>query len=83
MTRLPPLRFRRDRLERLRTRQRLTITALARQANTSKGYVCDIANDKRAPSAQIIRRLADALGVRASYLSPDLSDEVADVPAAS
>jgi len=46
----------------------LTLAALAERAGVSKGYLSTIENGKSEPTASIIARLSEALGVSCDWL---------------
>src|ERR1700688_2617872 len=57
-----------ERVRELRDRQRLTQEDLAERSDISKGFLSDIENDKRNPSAEYLLRIANALGASMDYL---------------
>lgn len=63
----PPQTFG-QRLRWVRQYENLSLEQLADQCDMSKGFLCDIENDKRCPSAERLFRLATVLGVTMDYL---------------
>lgn len=57
-----------DRLQRLRQERRLSQRRLAQLADVTPAYVSKIESGERQPSLSVVRALAGALGVSASYL---------------
>ncbi|HEY0512945.1 MAG TPA: helix-turn-helix transcriptional regulator [Thermoanaerobaculia bacterium] len=57
-----------ERVRELRERQRLTQEQLAERSGISKGFLSDLENHKRNPSAEYILRIANALGASVDYL---------------
>ncbi len=68
-----------ERVVQLRSDQELTQSALAKKIGTSQSAIAQIEAGERNPSYDMIRKLAEALGVTPSYLLgadvEELSDE--------
>lgn len=59
------------RLKDLRTRQSLSIKALADKAGVSPGLICQIENDKTVPLLNTLEKIASCLGADSSYFLLD------------
>lgn len=81
--RLPPLPIRGDEIRRVRIERRLTVTALAAKAHTSKSVISALENGQRGCSDAMLARIARALRVRRDTLIGKPAPEVPDVRAAS
>lgn len=55
----------------IRTKDGHSLSSLARAADMSLGYLSDLENGKREPSATITKKLADTLKVPVSVLQKD------------
>jgi transcriptional regulator with XRE-family HTH domain len=62
-----------DRIREIREKRGLTQEKLAKMANISKGFLCDVENNKRNIGSQGILSIANSLGASVDYL---LSGEV-------
>lgn len=61
------------RIRQTRTQKGITLQELSERSGLSKGFICQLENDKASPSLQALERLSAALGVPIAYLF--LSDD--------
>src|SRR5690606_6240472 len=57
-----------ERVADLRTRKGMLQKDLAEQAAVSVGFLSEVENDRRTPGAEVLLRIADALGASLDYL---------------
>lgn len=58
-----------DKIRRLRKEKKLTLDELAKQTDSSKGYIWELENrDTRKPSAEKLMKIADVLDVTTEFL---------------
>ncbi|MGW1675963.1 helix-turn-helix domain-containing protein [Saccharopolyspora sp. NPDC002376] len=62
-------------LQVIRSKDGLSLQALARLANVSAGHLSDLEQGNRQPTAPLIKRIALALNVPVSVLEPSPRDE--------
>lgn len=63
------------RLKQLRHKNKYSLRRLAKTAGISHSYICDIEHGRSEPSLETLRKIANALNVKAEFF---LSDMVAD-----
>ncbi|MGE5674710.1 MAG: cupin domain-containing protein [Mycobacterium leprae] len=56
------------RIRQTRTQKGITLQELADKSGLSKGFICQLENDKASPSLQALEKLAGSLGVSLAYL---------------
>ncbi|HEY3364541.1 MAG TPA: cupin domain-containing protein [Symbiobacteriaceae bacterium] len=56
------------RIRQTRTQKAITLQELSERSGLSKGFICQLENDKASPSLQALEKLAQALGVSIAYL---------------
>ena len=65
-----------DKIRRLRKEKKLTLEELAKQTDSSKGYIWELENrDTRKPSAEKLMKIADVLDVTTEFLLDDKRSE--------
>ncbi len=64
-----------DRIREVREKVGKTQAELADAAEVSKGFLCDVENNKRNVSAQVLLRIANSLGASLDYLLRGPNDE--------
>lgn len=57
-----------SRIRQTRTTKAITLQELSDRSGLSKGFICQLENDKASPSLQALDKLAQALGVSIAYL---------------
>lgn len=57
-----------SRIRQTRTQKAITLQALAERSGLSKGFLCQLENDKASPSLQALEKLAAGLSVPVAYL---------------
>ncbi|MFZ5826839.1 MAG: cupin domain-containing protein [Bacillota bacterium] len=62
-----------NRIRQTRTQKGITLQELSDRSGLSKGFICQLENDKASPSLQALERLSSSLGVPIAFLF--LSDE--------
>lgn len=62
-----------NRIRQTRTQKGITLQELSERSGLSKGFICQLENDKASPSLQALDRLSTGLGVPIAFLF--LSDE--------
>lgn len=62
-----------NRIRTTRTQKGITLQELSERSGLSKGFICQLENDKASPSLQALERLSTGLGVPIAFLF--LSDE--------
>jgi len=62
-----------NRIRQTRTQKGITLQELSDRSGLSKGFICQLENDKASPSLQALERLSTGLGVPIAFLF--LSDE--------
>lgn len=62
-----------NRIRQTRTHKGITLQELSERSGLSKGFICQLENDKASPSLQALERLSSSLGVPIAFLF--LSDE--------
>lgn len=61
-----------DKIRKLRKEKKLTLDELAKQTDSSKGYIWELENrDTRKPSAEKLMKIADVLDVTTEFLLDD------------
>lgn len=56
------------RIRQTRTQKAITLQELSERSGLSKGFICQLENDKASPSLQALEKLAQALSVSIAYL---------------
>lgn len=56
------------RIRQTRTQKAITLQELSERSGLSKGFICQLENDKASPSLQALEKLASGLGVPIAYL---------------
>lgn len=65
-----------DKIRRLRKEKKLTLDELAKQTDSSKGYIWELENrDTRKPSAEKLMKIADVLDVTTEFLLDEKRSE--------
>jgi transcriptional regulator with XRE-family HTH domain len=59
-----------------RTQKGITLQELSDRSNLSKGFICQLENDKASPSLQALEKLASGLGVPIAYLFLTTGDKI-------
>jgi transcriptional regulator with XRE-family HTH domain len=59
-----------------RTQKSITLQELSDRSGLSKGFICQLENDKASPSLQALEKLSSGLGVPIAYLFLSTSDKV-------
>lgn len=59
-----------------RTQKGITLQELSDRSSLSKGFICQLENDKASPSLQALEKLAGGLGVPIAYLFLTATDKV-------
>lgn len=59
-----------------RTQKAITLQELSERSGLSKGFICQLENDKASPSLQALEKLASGLGVPIAYLFLTATDKV-------
>ncbi|HYF75812.1 MAG TPA: XRE family transcriptional regulator [Symbiobacteriaceae bacterium] len=59
-----------------RTQKGITLQELSDRSSLSKGFICQLENDKASPSLQALEKLAGGLGVPIAYLFLTATDRV-------
>jgi transcriptional regulator with XRE-family HTH domain len=68
-----------NKIYKLRKEKGLTIEQLAKQTDSSKGYIWELENrDIRKPSAEKLAKIADVLNVSSEFLLDDSKDTLDD-----
>jgi transcriptional regulator with XRE-family HTH domain len=64
-----------DRIQQIREKTGMTQAELAEKAHVSKGFLSDVENNKRNVSAQVLLKIANALGASADFLLRGAEEE--------
>jgi len=59
-----------------RTQKGITLQELSDRSSLSKGFICQLENDKASPSLQALEKLAGGLGVPIAYLFLTATDKI-------
>jgi transcriptional regulator with XRE-family HTH domain len=57
-----------SRIRQTRTQKAITLQELSDRSGLSKGFICQLENDKASPSLQALEKLSGALGISIAYL---------------
>jgi transcriptional regulator with XRE-family HTH domain len=57
-----------SRIRQTRTQKAITLQELSDRSGLSKGFICQLENDKASPSLQALEKLSNALGISIAYL---------------